>query len=70
MYTIITLPINEFDRRESENIENSVNLNQEEVYNLTKRGANFFTIDEFTESCNDEVINLDDMWLSYVITNP
>ena len=64
--TIIILPINKFDRSDAENIENSGNLNNKEISILINRGAALLTLEEFTEACNDAVIHLDDIWISYI----
>ena len=62
---IVLLPINHFERRQAENMENT-NPTLEENKAMYRNGALFHNLEDFTELCNDQVINLDDYWITYI----
>ena len=81
MIKVVLLSVNELERSTAESIENmdSVNnietlieaINEAEDKNvLTKDNyigiIEIYSLSDFADACNDQIINLNDWWVSYV----
>ena len=62
---VILLPIEIFERENAENIENTTLTNLSDV-DFTEGGVEVYTLTEFMEACNNQEIDLDEYWLTYV----
>jgi hypothetical protein len=63
---IVMLPIDKFDRRmDAEQLGNNT-MDIIQVNELRARGAAVLELTEFMDICNDQVINLDSYWMSYI----
>jgi hypothetical protein len=63
---IVMLPIDKFDRRmDAEHLENNT-LDIIQVNELRASGAAVLELTSFMDICNDQEINLDSYWISYI----
>jgi hypothetical protein len=66
---IILLPIEDYDRRDdAESVENTTFESLGQIGDrFEHNGVMFFTsMSDFMDSCNDQEINLEHFWLTYV----
>jgi hypothetical protein len=63
---IAVLPIDNFDRRKhAEHLENQ-HLNTEQLADWRSRGAQFYSLTDFMDLCNDQELELGGHWISYI----
>lgn len=60
------MPIDFFERREAENIEDT-KLSTNKFDDINLRGGLVYPIEDFTEACNNQEIDLDKYWVSYIV---
>ena len=65
MKKIMLMPINIFERTEIMLIENQV-LSREKIAEFEDKGATFYSIEDFAQDCNDQLIDLDLNWITCI----
>ena len=68
---IVLLPVDDYDRRKhAEAYENAVFENHDEARKVFGENAGIYEMTTFMDSCNDQEINLELYWVTYItITN-
>ena len=67
---IVLLPVEEYDRRgTAEAYENAVFENHEEAYKVLGNDAGIYELTTFMDACNDQDINLEGYWITYITIN-
>lgn len=62
---IVLMPIRKNERKLAEQIENCL-LSDEQIKQLRINGAMFLQPTDFMDMCNDQEINLEEYWVSYI----
>lgn len=63
---ILLLPIDKYDRRShAEFFENTL-FDEHQLKNEIPEDVTIMTLSEFMDLCNDEELNLDKYWVSYI----
>ena len=64
--TIVLMPVEgSNDRKLAEQIENSI-LSEEQIKQMRIDGAMFLQPTDFMDMCNNQEINLEEYWVSYI----
>jgi hypothetical protein len=65
---VLLYPINtaDYERHDAENIEGSV-YTIEEIEMVLPDDVEYYTLSEFMDKCNNEEIELDNYWVSYIV---
>jgi hypothetical protein len=67
---IVLLPVDEYDRRKTAEVyENAVFETYEDARKVFGTNAGICDLNTFMESCNDQEINLEQYWLTYITIN-
>ena len=62
---IVLMPIQKNERKLAERIENCL-LSDEQIKQLRINGAMFLQPTDFMDMCNNQEINLEEYWVSYI----
>ena len=63
---ILLLPIDTFDRRRHAEYWENTSMTAAEVKGITDQGGSLFPLTEFMDFCNDEALDLEKFWISYI----
>ena len=65
---VLLYPINtgDYERHDAENIEGSI-YTIEEIEMVLPDDVEYYTLSEFMDKCNNEEIELDNYWVSYIV---
>jgi hypothetical protein len=66
---VALLNINDFDRRKDAETIEGTQCNHDKIKELLDRKAILMDISTFMDSCNDQEIDLEQYWVSYVYFN-
>ena len=63
---ILLLPIDNFDRRRHAEMWENASMTAAEVKGITDKGGSLFPLTEFMDLCNDQALDLEKFWMSYI----
>ena len=63
---ILLLPIDTFDRRRHAEQWENTRMTAAEVKGITDKGGSLFPLTEFMDLCNDQALDLEKFWISYI----
>lgn len=63
---ILLLPIDTFDRRGDAEYWENTSMTAGEVKGITDKGGSVFPLTEFMDLCNDQDLDLEKYWISYI----
>jgi len=66
---VALLNINDFDRRKDAETIEGMQCNQDKIRALLDRKAVLMDLHTFMDSCNDQEIDLEQYWISYIYFN-
>ena len=63
---ILLLPIDNFDRRRHAEMWENTSMTAAEAKGITDKGGSLFPLTEFMDLCNDQALDLEKFWISYI----
>ena len=66
---ILLIPVDNNDRKQAEHIENTIFKNNSELTEVIENkfeDTYYYSLSDFVDACNDQEINLENYWLSYI----